>query len=262
MNAEFTFLGTGASTGVPMIGCKCEVCLSKDPYNKRFRPSGLLRIKGENLLVDMGPDLRDQALREDIDRIDGVLLTHTHFDHVAGLDEIRVFNILQKQKIPCLLSKESLEDLKLRYHYLFMEKKNNGSRSAELDFILLPNEMGSYNFLNLPISYVSYLQGAMKVTGYKIGSLSYVCDIKSYSDAIFEHLKGTEILIISALKYESSPVHISLREAVDFAARLGAKKTWITHIAHELDHEKTNQSLPSHVQLAHDGLSFSFNCED
>ncbi|HSX26237.1 MAG TPA: MBL fold metallo-hydrolase [Chlamydiales bacterium] len=257
MKGTFLFLGTSASSGVPMVGCGCAVCRSGDPKNKRLRPAGLIRAGGKKVVVDAGPDFRQQALKFGIDQVDGLMLTHTHFDHVAGIDELRVFFVRDGRAVPCLLSEESFEDLKRRCYYFFEEK--GGSLSAKFEYQLLDGDEGKTEFLGIPIGYCSYDQVGMKVNGYRVGDFAYISDIRKYEESIFSFLKGVRTLVLSALKRESSPVHFSFDEAVAFAKRVGAKQTWLTHLGHSVDCEEGNRRLPPEIQMGWDGLEFGFD---
>lgn len=258
MQGKFLFLGTGGSSGVPVVSCHCEVCSSIISYNKRFRTSGLLQVNGKNILIDTSPDFRLQALQNKIDQIDGVIITHTHFDHIGGLDELRIFSFLNKGNIPCLLSLESLNELKKRYYYLFQKQTHGDSSTVLLDFTALGGKNGEINFLDIPIRYFTYLQGSMSVLGFRIGDFAYITDIKMYEEDIFLELQNVETLVLSALRKTPSSMHFNLSEAINFARRAKVKKTFLTHIAHELDHDKTNKELPVDIQLGYDGLNIGF----
>jgi phosphoribosyl 1,2-cyclic phosphate phosphodiesterase len=260
MKASFLFLGTSASAGIPMIGCKCEVCTSPLPENKRLRPAGLITIGQKQFLLDVGPDFHAAALKYQIDRLDGLLLTHTHYDHIAGIDELRIFYVNHQKAVPCLLSEESHEDLRKRYDYIFRTPSNGSSLNAQLTFQILKDKSGTVEFEGVPITYFSFAQIGMKVTGYRIGDFAYVSDIKDYDDSIFPHLVGVKTLVLSALKPEPSSYHLSFKEAVDFAEKVGAKQTWLTHVGHFYSHAEMNAKLPSHVQVARDGQKLDFTC--
>jgi phosphoribosyl 1,2-cyclic phosphate phosphodiesterase len=252
---SFLFLGTGASTGVPVVGCDCVVCTSSDPHNQRLRPAGLLKIGGKSLLIDIGPDFRQQALRYGIQRLDGVLLTHTHFDHIAGLDELRVMNFHQKKPVPCLVSEESYAVIQKRYDYLFREPKAGSGNRAEIDFQVLPKAHGQIQFCDVPFEYMSYRQGEMQVNGYRFGSFAYLTDIRTYEEAIFFHLQGVKTLVLSSLREEASKVHFSFEEATFFARQVEAKQTWLTHLSHAVDYVAGSHKLPPDVRLGYDGLT-------
>jgi phosphoribosyl 1,2-cyclic phosphate phosphodiesterase len=253
MKDRFLFLGTAASAGIPMIACRCNVCLSSSPYNSRLRSSGLLKIDGKVFLIDSGPDLRSQALKYKIDRLDGVLLTHTHFDHIAGIDELRVYYLSSRKKMPCLLSLDSLSDLRKRYDYLF-HTGDTVTLSAQLEFTTMDQDHGELDFLGVKFKYISYFQGGMRVNGFRFRNFAYVSDIRDYDPSIFTHLKGVQKLVLSAPRHEPSPLHLSLEEAVEFAKKVGAQETWLTHVSHEIDHEETNRKLPPSIQFGFDGL--------
>lgn len=259
MQSTLLFLGTGGSAGVPIITCKCEVCQSSSPLNKRYRPSALLSVGKKRYLIDVGPDFRDQALHFNIDKLDGILLTHTHYDHIGGIDELRVFYFKHKIRMPTLASIETYEELRHRFHYLFKTKQSDGSLQSQLDFHILEDDFGKVKFEGLPVQFVSYFQANMKVTGYRFGTLSYISDIREYDDRVAKDLDGTETLILSALRYDPSEVHFSIEEAIAFSEKVGAKRTFFTHIAHDLEHDETNRKLPSGFSLAHDGLEVPFN---
>jgi phosphoribosyl 1,2-cyclic phosphate phosphodiesterase len=261
MQGSFLFLGTGASEGVPLIGCLCPVCQSSDSRNQRLRPSGLLKIGDKSFLIDIGPDFRQQALKHKILHLDGLLLSHTHFDHIAGVDELRALNFRQKRAFPCLLSKESLSELHIRYHYLF-KREENSSRTAELDCRVLPQESGIIEFCGVKIGYTSYRQGGMKVNGFRVGKFAYISDIREYGEEVYSFLDGVEKLVLSALRPEPSKFQFSLEEAVEFSARVGASQTWLTHLSHAIDHETTCRLLPPNVQLGFDGFEFTFQIDD
>ena len=258
MRGTFLFLGTGGSAGVPMIGCKCAVCTSPSPFNHRLRPSGKIEIGGKSLLIDVGPDFRQQALKFGISHLDGLLLTHTHYDHIAGIDELRTFYLMTRKELPCLLSKISFETLQVRYSYLFQHPQEAATLSARLELHLLPDVQGEVEFLGLPIQYFQYAQGEMAVSGYRLGSFAYVSDIREYDDSIFSSLTGVEHLVLSALSEEPSFLHFSFAEGIEFAKKVGAKKTYFTHMNHKVDHEAVRRALPSGVELAYDGLEISF----
>lgn len=259
MQGKFLFLGTGGSAGVPIITCKCKVCTSSSQFNKRYRPSALITYGKKIFIVDVGPDFRDQALHYNINHLDGVLLTHTHYDHIGGLDELRVFYFKHKMRLPTLASIETYDELRHRFHYLFNTKQSDGTLQSQLDFHILEEDFGKVKFQGLPIEYVSYEQANMKVTGYRWGDLAYISDIREYSDQVVDAIKGVDTLVLSALRYTPSEVHFSIEEAIHFSRKVGARRTFFTHIAHDLDHDETNQKLPEDIRLAHDGLELPFN---
>lgn len=261
VKGQFLFLGTGGSLGIPVVGCRCHVCRSTSPFNQRLRPSGLVTVGKRRFLIDCGPDFRQQALRYDLDTLDGILFTHSHQDHIAGVDELRIYRTRSKKALSCLLSEATAVDLKTRYPYIF----NGGGHeklTAKLDLQLLEGRQGVTTFEGLRIGYVSYEQAGMQVNGFRFGNFAYLSDVSHYSDEIFSELVGVEILVVSALRFTTSQFHLSVDQAVAFAERVGAKQAWLTHIAHELEHEATNRYLPAHVRMAFDGLEFPILIEE
>jgi len=246
------FLGTGASTGIPVIGCPCEVCHSPDPLNKRLRTSALLQINGKNILLDAGPDVRQQLLTHSINRIDGVIITHSHYDHISGLEDLRIFNFLQHGPVDCLLSQDSYQDVQKLFHYHFNPLSK--STSAKFRFVILVDETGEAEFQGIRIGYFSYQQGDAKVLGLRINNFAYITDIKNYSEEIFPFLDGVDTLVLSALRDTPSQMHLTMDDAIRFAGKCGAKNCYITHIGHEIDYKKRESSLPEGIHLAYDGL--------
>ncbi len=253
------FLGTGGSMGIPVIGCSCAVCHSEMPHNKRLRPSALVTLGDQRLLIEAGPDLREQALRYGLRTIDGVILTHAHNDHVAGLDELRLFYLYKGAPIPLLLSNDTYDDVAKRFGYIFGQDKRVEGLVACFDIHQLPAERGKVDFVGMTIGYTSYEQAGMRVDGFRFGDMAYISDIRRYPETIFEDLAGVTTLVLTALRYTPSHLHFTVDEAVAFAEKVGARHTWLTHIAHDLDHEKTNAYLPPHVRLAYDGLEITFD---
>ena len=258
LHGELLFLGTGASAGVPVIACTCAVCQSHSSYNKRLRPSALLRIEKKQLLIDPGPDLREQALRYGIKDLDGVILTHSHYDHIGGIDDLRVYYLIHHRPLPCLASKDTYEEVRKRVSYLFEPKKEGGSLSAQLDFHVLEEDFCKVSFMGGEFHIVSYTQGGQKVTGFRLGTLAFISDIRQFSSRVIEEIKGVKTLVVSALRESPSAMHFHFEEAVDFARAVGAENTWLTHLSHEVDHEAVSRKLPSNIALAYDGLTINF----
>lgn len=257
MKGRLLFLGTGSSFGIPVIGCSCKVCTSVHPANKRLRSSVLLTLQGKQILIDCSPDFREQALRHHIDHLNGLIVTHVHHDHTSGIDELRILSYRSGKPIPCIASKETGEELKERFYYMLAEVKD-GHPDPKVELTLLPSDRGTVEFEGISLKYFTYEQAKTKVTGYRIGNLAYITDIHDYPATIFDDLQGVDILILSALRFLPSPIHFSVDEAVDFSLRTGAKETWLTHIAHEMEHEYVNAYLPPSIRAAHDGLEIDF----
>ncbi|SCA64367.1 Uncharacterized protein AB751O23_BE_00070 [Chlamydiales bacterium SCGC AB-751-O23] len=255
-----TLLGTGSSMGIPVVGCECSVCLSNNPKNTRNRCSALIQYAGKAILIDCGPDFHQQGLKYKLKSLDGVIFTHAHFDHIAGLDELRLFNFRNQKPLSALASETTLKDLKSRFAYIFQERKKEGNFTVQFDFTTLEEERGEGTFLGLDFRYFSYKQGTTNVSGFRFGDVAYVSDIKSYPESIFEDLKGLKTLVVSALRERGSHVHLTLEEAVSFSKKVGAQKTFFIHMDHEIEHETVNAKLPLGVELGYDDLSFSFSC--
>ncbi len=262
MQAKFLFLGTGGSAGIPMIGCGCDVCRSLLPQNKRHRAAGLLKVGAKSFLIDVGPEFRIQALNFHIDCLSAVLLTHAHADHIGGVDDLRAYYFLHKKRLPCILSKETFDEVQLRYHYLLKPLTSGNSVSAQIDFQVLPGDFGEFEASGVRFKYVSYFQLGMKVTGFLCGHFAYVSDIRHYSHELVEALQGVDVLVLSALRHRPTQMHFSVDEAIAFARRVGAKKTYLTHLSHELEHAATAALLPSDVLLSYDGLEIPIEIPD
>jgi phosphoribosyl 1,2-cyclic phosphate phosphodiesterase len=263
-----TVLGSGTSHGVPAIGCDCEVCRSEDPRDRRTRPSILIEIvpgpqdppwRRESafagavraILVDTSTDLRMQALANDVRRVDAILFTHTHADHVFGLDDVRRFNQIQKTSIPCFADAETLANLRRMFAYIFEPPKQKGGGLPRLSLFRIA---GSFSLGGVDIVPVPLFHGVLPVLGFRIGSFAYLTDCNRIPDASLTLLEGVRTLIIDALRHRPHSTHFSVGEATDIAARIGAERTYFTHICHDLGHAATNASLPAGVELAYDGL--------
>jgi len=247
---RLTFLGTGTSTGVPTLACRCPVCASSDPRDKRTRPSVLLEFDGRAVVIDTAPDFRQQALREGMERLDAVLFTHTHADHVLGLDDVRVFYFRQREPIPIYASSRSMDDIRRIFTYIFDQTYPYGG-IAKLDPHIIdgPFELWGERLIPLPM-----LHGNLPVLGFRFGKTAYVTDFSAIPDSTIPLIEGLDVLVLDALRHKPHPTHSSLEQSLDWVERLKPRRAFFTHIAHELGHEATNAALPPHVRLAYDGL--------
>jgi phosphoribosyl 1,2-cyclic phosphate phosphodiesterase len=248
---RITFLGTGTSHGVPMIGCDCATCRSRDPHDRRLRPSIFIETPDANLLVDAGPDLRAQALAHDIRRVDAILFTHGHADHILGMDDLRRFNALQKGPVACFGDAQTLTDIRNTFGYVFDPATPRGGGLPQLELFLV---MGGFCTGHAEVLPVPLWHGKRAILGYRIGPFAYLTDCNRIPDASWPLLEGLEVLVLDALRERPHPTHFSLDEAVDAASRIGARNTYFTHMCHDLAHEPTNARLPQGISLAYDGL--------
>lgn len=258
-----TVLGSGTSTGVPPIGCTDPVCLSRDPKNTRLR-AGLLVREGPGVpshrarafVVDCGPDFREQALRHRIDRLDGMLLTHTHYDHVGGMDDLRLYNFRQGHDLPVYGPKHALDDLRERYHYFFNPPQIGGG-VASLDLRPVGTDE-PFEFLGQRIVPLPVKHGLLDVMGFRLGDFAFVTDASEIDRETAERIRGCRTLVLNALRHRPHSTHLSLVDAVEFARSVGANRTLLVHMTHHLEHHGTNAVLPDGIELAWDGCTFPF----
>jgi phosphoribosyl 1,2-cyclic phosphate phosphodiesterase len=248
---KITFLGTGTSQGVPVIACNCEVCISDNAKDKRLRSSILIESQEKTVVVDTGPDFRYQMLRANVQKLDGVVFTHEHKDHIAGLDDVRAFNYKQKEAMNIYASLQVQESLKREFYYVFSGFKYPGIPQIDMHEINLETfSIGDINFT--PIEVMHY---KMPVLGFRINDFTYITDAKTISDTEKEKIKGSKILVINALQKEKHISHFTLEEAIAFAQEINAETTYFTHISHKLGkHDDVMAYLPQNIKLAYDGL--------
>lgn len=248
-------LGTGTSHGVPMIGCRCPVCTSDDPRDKRTRPSIFVRYGDVRILIDTSPELRLQCLDHGIAAVDAVLFTHHHADHVAGLDDLRRFNWLMKKAMPCYGTQRTLEALRRMFAYAFEPAADSPHSRPELALHPIDHEpftVGGETIVPVPL-----MHGPMPVLGFRFGRFAYCTDCSHIAEESLALLRNLEVLVLDALRPDPHPTHLSVAQAVDLARRIGAGRTYFTHMAHQLKHADTNRGLPTGMELAYDGLRFA-----
>jgi phosphoribosyl 1,2-cyclic phosphate phosphodiesterase len=253
--ARVTFLGTGTSHGVPMIGCRCDVCRSNDERDRRWRPSIYLELPDLRVLVDTATDLRSQALRFGVEGVDAILFTHGHADHVMGLDEVRRFNALQRGRIACYADALTASEIRRTFAYIFDARTPGGGGLPELDLFVLAGEfcLGRHEVVPVPL-----LHGRRPILGYRIGPFAYLTDCSAIPEASWPLLHGVEWLVLDALRDRPHPTHLTVAQALDVVDRLKPTGAWFTHIAHDLPHAATCARLPEGVELAYDGLTLEF----
>lgn len=248
---KVTFLGTGTSTGVPVPTCACAVCRSGDPRDRRLRPSVLLEWDGATVLVDTSTDLRRQALDAGLMRLDAVLYTHAHADHVFGLDELRMYNWRRGGAMPVYASAVTLAAIRRTFWYVFEDVEAGGGKP-----LLETHEIdGPFELLGRTIVPVPVRHGTLTVTGYRVGSFAYLTDVSAIPADSYPLLAGLDVLVLSALRVRPHPTHMHLARALEEAARIGARRTLFTHIAHDMGHAEVAAGLPAGCELAYDGLA-------
>ena len=247
---RLTLLGSGTSTGVPVPTCSCAVCRSSDPRDQRLRPSAWVRWPGASVIIDTSPDLRQQVLRHEIPRIDAVLYTHAHADHVLGLDDLRLFNWRQRGAVPAYGSAPTLAALRRTFWYAFDPEPVESTRPL-IDCHVID---GRFELLGRAVLPVPVLHGSLPILGYRIGRLAYLTDVSRIPDESYEHLHDLDLLVINALRERPHPMHLTLEQALSEAARIGARRTILTHVAHDLSHREVAARLPPRVELGYDGL--------
>ncbi len=250
---EITFLGTGTSHGVPVIGCDCDVCTSANPKNRRFRTSALLENHdGHNLLIDASVDFRQQALRAKIHTLTDILITHEHADHIFGLDDTRIFT-RHNGGVNVHLDARCDKRLRQVYDYVYGAAIQEGGGLPKFNNILI--EAGdTFQVKTFTITPVPILHGKLPILGFRINNLAYLTDCSYIPETSFAYLNDLDLLVLDALRPNPHPTHFSLSEAVEAAQRIGARQTYFTHITHRLEHEATNAALPPGIELAYDGL--------
>lgn len=251
MSVRLTILGSGTSHGIPMIGCDCPVCTSADPRDRRTRCSALFSFEGQHVLVDTSPELRLQCLACNVQRVDAILFTHHHADHVVGLDDVRRFNALQRTALNAYGTGATLGRVREMFVYAFRHDPDYPSAKPTLNAVVVA---GPFELLGRRIVPIPYSHGPLPVLGFRIGDVAYCPDCSFLPEEARGLLEGLDILVLDALRRRPHPTHLNLEQAIVEAQRIGAKRTYFTHIAHELGHAETNALLPPGMELAYDGL--------
>jgi len=252
---EVLVLGSGTSHGVPMIGCQCAVCTSSDPRNRRFRPSIAVRASERTILVDATPELRLQALTFGLDRVDAVLVTHTHADHIMGLDDIRRFNDLRDAEVPVYGDPSSLDDIRRIFRYVFVSTQVGGGKPR----ITLHDAPDRFELCGIPVRSLRVYHGRLPILAYRFGPFAYVTDVNRIPPETMDALRGLDTLMLDTVRPTPHETHFGLQEALDVIAELSPRSAYLTHLSHHYDHAATNATLPPGVELAYDGLTLRFD---
>ncbi len=254
MKAKLTVLGSGTSMGVPTIGCDCAVCHSSDPHDRRTRPSIMVEYDGHVVLIDTTPDFREQAIRAQIKRVDAVLYTHTHADHILGIDDLRPLSFHRSGKIPLYARPESAQFLRNMFRYIFdADYKFGGIAKVELRPIT-----GSIDLFGARIEPVPVIHGDTEINGYRMGSAAYLTDFSDIPEQSFAQLQDLDILFLDALRHKPHPTHSTVDNSLRIVERVKPQRAFFTHICHDLPHEATNATFPPHVRLSYDGMELEF----
>jgi phosphoribosyl 1,2-cyclic phosphate phosphodiesterase len=243
-------LGTGTSHGVPMIGCDCAVCTSTDPRDRRSRSSIVVEVDGRPILIDTSPELRLQCLACNVRRVDAILFTHYHADHVVGLDDLRRFNHLQGEELTCYGDELTVEIVRRMFPYAFEQTPGYPSAKPHLNLSVIE---GSFKLFGVEVIPIPLLHGKQPVLGFRFGPFAYCTDCSAIPGSSLALLGGLDVLVLDALRLRPHATHFNLEQAVEVAQKIGAKRTYLTHIAHELPHQKTNAELPDGIELSYDG---------
>ena len=249
---RITFLGTGTSTGVPVVGCSCRICTSANPKNKRLRQSVSIESHGRHFLIDTTPDLRAQLLRHPIPRLDFVLFTHSHSDHLMGLDDIRPFNFRQRESIHAFASPHTARAVRRAFSYIWDASSQIGGGKPQLDLHEIEERFthDGVEIIPIPVTH-----GEWTILGFRIGDFAYITDTNGIPDASMEMLRGVQVLALDGLRPgPPHPTHFIIEEAVACAQKIGARETWLIHLTHEVEHDEVEATLPAGVRLAWDGL--------
>ncbi|MCK9617486.1 MAG: MBL fold metallo-hydrolase [Lentimicrobiaceae bacterium] len=248
---KVTFLGTGTSTGVPVVACNCEVCKSTDPRDKRFRTSAMITVGDTNIVIDCGPDFRFQMLKQNVENIEAIVFTHQHRDHIAGLDDIRGFNYILNKTMDIYGAQQVLEGIRTEFPYIFTETRFFGAPQICMHTITnTPFNINGIKFIPIAV-----MHDKLSIFGYRIGNFTYITDASFISEQEKEKIKGSEVIVLNALRNSKHVSHFSLSEAVALIDELQPREAYLTHISHFLGlHETINKRLPQHIRLAHDNL--------
>lgn len=248
---KITFLGTGTSIGVPVIGCECEICRSVDPRDNRLRASILWEVGNTNILVDAGPDFRIQMLRAKCSSVSSILLTHLHYDHVGGLDDVRGLNLSMKKAVDIYANRQTADAVRRVMPYVFVENKYPGVPNMNLYEV----DEESFEASGVLVEPIPVMHGKMPILGYRIGNWAYITDASYISEESMTKLQGLDVLILNALRFKEHPSHFSVEESLAIVEQLKPRRTYFTHFSHEIGlHSETQKKLPPNVYLAYDGL--------
>ncbi|MDK2123462.1 MBL fold metallo-hydrolase [Parachitinimonas caeni] len=253
MNVEVLCLGVGSSGGSPALGCRCPTCTSADPRNQRTRCSAVMRAGGLNFLIDTGPDLRQQALRENLLQVDAVLYTHPHADHMNGIDDLRAFCYLNRAPMPVFGNAFTMQDIRSRFYYTTLPPAPYWDKPS----LQLTAVDGPFTHRGVMITPIPLLHGKWPIFGFRIGNAAFLTDVSEIPEASFPLLEGLDVLLLDCLKAKPYPTHFGLDQALAAAARIAARRTVLIHMTHELEYHATNALLPAGVELAYDGMRLS-----
>jgi phosphoribosyl 1,2-cyclic phosphate phosphodiesterase len=256
MDLKITVLGSGTSSGVPTIGCSCAVCHSSDPRDNRLRPSILIGFEGRNIAIDTTPDFRTQVLRARIERLDAIIFTHAHADHILGLDDVRPFNFRQKMHIPIYASAPTFAVIRRVFDYVFDNSERN-TAVPKLDVNVIGEE--PFNVLGLRFEPIPIRHGQDTIYGFRFGDVAYLTDHSEVPESSMRKLRGLDVLFLDALRHKPHPTHSTVATSIATAQTLQAKRTFFTHICHDLPHAATETSLPPGIFMAYDGLEILIN---